>query len=247
MDSPEVPPGQSKISRVSFLRRVGVAGVATALPAALQAPKAESATETTVERAALETLTPAEADTLEAILDRLAPTDSLGPGAVQMGVAAFIDRALGGALAANAPGYSMGLAVVDGFSRSTYGANFAQLNDAQKDAAITAMQANTMPWPPAPAPPAVPPAPAPPSVQPPTVPLPADSRTFFNLVREHMLQGMFGDPYWGGNKNNAGWRLMRFPGISLDIKAFDQRVNVTRYRSQYKKSTYDWDEFKRVK
>ena len=62
-----------------------------------------------------------------------------------------------------------------------------------------------------------------------------------------MLQGLFGDPYWGGNKNGAGWKLLGIPGISLDVKPQDQRVNVTRYVSQYKNSTYQWDEFKKRK
>ena len=60
------------------------------------------------------------------------------------------------------------------------------------------------------------------------------------------MQGMFGDPHWGGNRNNIGWKLMGFPGISLDIKAADQRTNTTTYVSQYKGSAYDWDEFKRT-
>ena len=56
---------------------------------------------------------------------------------------------------------------------------------------------------------------------------------------------MFGDPPWGGNRNNIGWKLIGFPGIGLDIKAQDQRTGTTSYVSQYKKSAYDWDEFKR--
>jgi Gluconate 2-dehydrogenase subunit 3 len=239
--------GRAGISRGAFLKRAGAAGVATTVSAGLLGREAPPAAAAPTERAALETLTPAQADVLDAILDRLAPSDSLGPGAVQMGVGTYIDRALGGALAANAPAYNVGLATVDAFARATYGSAFAQLTTAQKDAVITSMQANTLPWPPAPAPPALPTTPAPPNIQPPTVPLPPDSRTFFNLVREHLLQGMFGDPYYGGNKNGAGWKLIRFPGISLDVKRFDQRVNVTRYRSQYKRSAYDWDLFKRQK
>jgi hypothetical protein len=27
-----------------------------------------------------------------------------------------------------------------------------------------------------------------------------------------MLEGMFGDPHYGGNKNFAGWDLIKYPG-----------------------------------
>jgi hypothetical protein len=56
---------------------------------------------------------------------------------------------------------------------------------------------------------------------------------------------MFGDPYLGGNRRNIGWRLIGFPGISLDVKAQDQRLNVARRVSTYRASTYDYALFGR--
>ena len=50
-------------------------------------------------REALETLTAAEADILEAFCARLIPSDANGPGAREARAAHYIDRALGGALA----------------------------------------------------------------------------------------------------------------------------------------------------
>jgi len=35
---------------------------------------------------------------------------------------------------------------------------------------------------------------------------------FFELVRAHVLEGMFGDPSYGGNIDEAGWRLLGYPG-----------------------------------
>ena len=52
-------------------------------------------------REAFETLTATEADLLEAIVARLIPSDALGPGAREARAAHYIDRALGGALAAS--------------------------------------------------------------------------------------------------------------------------------------------------
>ena len=40
-----------------------------------------------------------------------------------------------------------------------------------------------------------------------------DSATFFTTLLSHAMQGMFGDPSYGGNANFAGWDLIGFPGI----------------------------------
>jgi gluconate 2-dehydrogenase gamma chain len=178
---------------------------------------------TATRREALEALSPSEADTLDALVDRLIPTDELGPGAVSAGVPTYIDRALAGALSANIEQYQSGLAALDALAVSSYGAAFARLTAVQKDTLVSQLAANTARG------------------------FSPDARTFFTLVREHTLQGMFGDPYWGGNKNKAGWDLMGFPGIALDVKAADQRAGTTAYVSQYKASTYDWSAFQRNK
>ena len=54
---------------------------------------------------ALETLTAAEADTLEAIVARLIPSDANGPGATEARAAHYIDRALTGPLRASRGAY----------------------------------------------------------------------------------------------------------------------------------------------
>src|SRR5579871_2278857 len=61
--------------------------------------QAQGATISQPAREALETLTAAEADILEAFCARLIPTDANGPGAREARAAHYIDRALGGALA----------------------------------------------------------------------------------------------------------------------------------------------------
>ncbi len=35
---------------------------------------------------------------------------------------------------------------------------------------------------------------------------------FFQLLRQHTIEGMFCDPMHGGNKDLVGWRLIGFPG-----------------------------------
>jgi gluconate 2-dehydrogenase gamma chain len=207
------------ISRSGFLRKAGAAGVATALPVGLLGREGEAA-DLAAERETLETFSLAESETVDAFCARLIPTDALGPGAREARVARYIDRALAGALRANAAAYTANIAALDRFAVSTYGSAFVQLTDAQQDAILTRMVNNTAPG------------------------FSPDARTFFNLIREHTLQGMFGDPYHGGNANGVGWRLMGFPGISLDVKSQDQRLNISGRTSSYRASTYDFALFK---
>lgn len=64
---------------------------------------------------------------------------------------------------------------------------------------------------------------------------------FFPLLLEHTRQGMFCDPIHGGNREFAGWDLIRYPGIKLVWSADDQaigaevpaeHVSVEQYRRQ---------------
>jgi len=91
-------------------------------------------------REPLDTLTAAEAATLEAIAARLIPTDGNGPGAADARAARYIDRALGGALADAREAYRAGLAAVDAYARASKSAPFAQLSAADQDAVLTEME-----------------------------------------------------------------------------------------------------------
>jgi hypothetical protein len=51
---------------------------------------------------------------------------------------------------------------------------------------------------------------------------------FFELVRRHVLEGMFGDPRWGGNADGAGWELLGYPGPRLEWGAEAQQIEVVR-------------------
>jgi len=138
--------------------------------------------------------------TLEAILDHLVPKDELGPGAVEMGAAEYIDRSLSDALASEKVVFLAGLSHTDQFSQSSQGKAFADLTGEKKDAVLTAMEAGKAAG-------------------------FADAQGFFNRVRRLTLEGMFSDPYYGGNKNFAGWDLIRYPGAKLAVSAQDQRMS----------------------
>jgi gluconate 2-dehydrogenase gamma chain len=48
---------------------------------------------------------------------------------------------------------------------------------------------------------------------------------FFIRARRLTIEGMFSDPYYGGNKNFAGWDLIRYPGPRPAVAAEDQAMN----------------------
>ncbi len=53
-----------------------------------------------------------------------------------------------------------------------------------------------------------------------------DDRVFFDLVRQHAVEGMFSDPSHGGNADFAGWRLLGYPGPKRTFTEADQRLDI---------------------
>jgi Gluconate 2-dehydrogenase subunit 3 len=131
-------------------------------------------------------LTRNETRTLAALAERIFPaTDT--PGAVEAGALDYIERALAGPYAECLPGYRKGLSAVDRCARRKFGGRFAQLSDADKDAVLADFETG----------------------QAPELKKAAD---FFDTVRCHVLEGIFGEPQYGGNRGLIGWRLVGFPG-----------------------------------
>src|SRR5258705_86740 len=91
-------------------------------------------------REALETLTAAEAEILEAFCARLIPSDATGPGAKEARAAHYIDRALGGALASARETYRSGLMSLDAEARASKGAPFSALDAQIQDAVLTEIE-----------------------------------------------------------------------------------------------------------
>jgi len=156
-------------------------------------------------------LTPEQRKTLEAFVDRLVPKDELGPGAVECGAANYIDVQLAGYLAPEKETLVAGLAAVDSFARSAHGAPLADLSPDQRDAVLTALENGSAAGVP-------------------------NARVFFNRVRRLTLEGMFGDPYYGGNTNFAGWDLIRYPGPRLAAGPEDQKMSTP--AKPYRRSAY---------
>ena len=205
-------------SRRELLKRFGVVGAASVVPGGVfvqTAPSfaAEARVAAPPPREALETLTAAESDTLEAIVARLIPSDEDGPGAAEARAAHYIDRALAGPLASARKAYAAGLAALNTYAQTTKGEPFARLQAVDQDAVLSEMEKNA------------------------ATGFTPNSSTFFNLLRAHTIQGTFCDPYYGGNANFVGWDLIRYPGVRISVAAQEQRMGVALKPNH--KSAYD--------
>ncbi|MFN7985338.1 MAG: gluconate 2-dehydrogenase subunit 3 family protein [Vicinamibacterales bacterium] len=220
------------LSRRDILRRAGLAGAAAvAVPgtlvstaeAAAPAPAAQApAAAAAPRREAVENLTATEADLLDAILDRLIPSDQQGPGAREARVIHYIDRALGGALASSKNAYTAGLASLDRYARSSRGKGFLELSNTDRDSVLIDVETGA------------------------ATGFAGSSAQFFTLVLNHTRQGMFGDPYYGGNANFAGWDLIGYPGIRTMVTAADQKAYEAGQLKANHKSAYDYDTFNKA-
>ena len=142
-------------------------------------------------------LTDDELTTLKAALDRIIPADDLGPGANEIGVFVYIDRALASRYAAQLSLYQDGLAALDTAAGS---GGFAGLSADAQDEILTNAESDKLDGAPA---------------------------GFFTTLIAHTREGMFADPMYGGNVNFAGWDLIGYPGVKLVWTAEDQAIDST--------------------
>jgi gluconate 2-dehydrogenase gamma chain len=216
------------VSRRDLLKRAGLAGAALTIPATT-APPAEAeqakpaASQTVpaagVRREPVQNLTAAEADLLEAICARIIPTDANGPGAREARAAHYIDRALGGALKDQREAYRSGLAALERYCLSSRRQPFLELDARNQDSVLIDVETGAAA----------------------SGGFPDSSAQFFAMVRTHTLQGTFGDPFYGGNKDFVGWDLIAFPGLRLNVTADDQRLGSKLTPTH--RSAYDHDMF----
>ncbi len=183
----------SGVSRREVLKRAAAVGALSAVP---QVSLGQS-----VAREPYANLATTQVRTLEAIVARLIPSDANGPGALEAGAARYIDRALGGALAAARAAYESGLAAVEAHALSSAGRSFAELDSERQDAILRDLEQN------------VPSGFAP------------SAAAFFELVLGHTIEGTFCDPHYGGNRDFIGWDLIGYPGLRLAVTAEQQRMS----------------------
>jgi gluconate 2-dehydrogenase gamma chain len=123
---------------------------------------------------------------LEAIAARILPTTDT-PGAVEAGAVNYIVEALAGPYHPLLSCYRRGLRQVDQYAQATQGQPFLNLAESRQDALLAELETGA-------------------AAQ------VTEATFFFELVRGHVLEGVFGEPSYGGNRDLVGWRLVGFPG-----------------------------------
>jgi gluconate 2-dehydrogenase gamma chain len=207
---------------------VGGAAVATTTPAVLpqnaqaqQPPAAPAA-------AGYEFLNLDESAFVEALVDHMVPADELSPKGTDIGINIFIDRALAGAWGkgdrlymqgpwkkgAPSQGYQLpltpaqlyrnGIEATNAHCRKTYSKTFDHLTEAQKEEVLVGLSTGKI-----------------------TFDNGLPVRDFWTTLYQTVMQGMFADPIYGGNRNKAGWKLIGFPG-AIAV----HRENIVKYRDK---------------
>ena len=191
---------------------------AQAKPAAAAPPASEGYTFLNLEEAAF----------VEALVDHMIPADEFSPKGTDMGINVYIDRALAGGwgkgerLYMQGPwkqgvpsqGYQLpltpaelyraGIASANAYSVKTYGKTFDKITQADREQFLVAMQAGKVVFEKGP-----------------------PARVFFGTLYQNVMEGMFSDPVYGGNRNKAGWKMIGFPGV-IAVHA----QNIEKYRDK---------------
>ena len=218
--------------RRSFLKGSVAGGVAAALPSAqAQTPSVQPAPkpeESAPPPAGYAFLNPVEALFIEALVDHMVPADELTPKGTDLGINVFIDRALAGGwgkgerLYQQGPwkegtpsqGYQLpltpaelyrtGIAAANAHCVKAYGKSFDRITEAQREQFLLDWSAGKVAFEEGP-----------------------PARVFFGMLYQNVMEGMFSDPIYGGNRDKAGWKLIGFPGVIAVHYA-----NVEKYRGR---------------
>ena len=128
-------------------------------------------------------LTADEADSLASLCNQIIPEDQ-DLGAVSAGVVNYIDVQLSSRLKRLKKVYRRGIAELNDHSFEKYGKRFASLSDQQQIAFLTAIDRDEA-W------------------------KETSLHKFFRIVIDHTMQGFYGDPRHGGNRDRASWAMLK--------------------------------------
>jgi gluconate 2-dehydrogenase gamma chain len=207
------------IPRRKFLVGAGLAGTAVAAgmaqstPADAQAPAPVAGAPAATQAEPLLLLNETEHAFVVAAVDTIIPADELSPSGSACGCDTYIDRQLASAWGGGAKmyragpytkgkpeqGYQLpltpaefftaGIAAANVWSRKTYGHDFDRLDAGKRVEALKAMEEGKAEF------------------------ENFSSRAFFVRVLAMTMEGFFGDPIYGGNRNKASWKMLGFPGL----------------------------------
>lgn len=158
-----------------------------------------------------------------AAVDTLIPADELSPSGSDCGCAVYIDRQLASAWGGGAKmyragpyfkgkpeqGYQLpltpaeffvaGIAATNEWTRKAYGKAFDRLDPEKRNEVLKAMHEGKAEF------------------------TNFSSRAFFGRLYAMTMEGFFGDPIYGGNRNMVSWRMLGYPGLPATFaKLIDQ-------------------------
>lgn len=180
-----------------------------------------------------------EAAIVEALTARIVPSDEEGPGAREAGAVYYIDRLLDrhdtfmepvyleGPFAEPVPAdeedgvvkgdritvhedelerygfqarftareaYRAGIVAIEEHARQQYGSSFVELSEGQQDEVLAALEDGEIE----------------------AFDHDPTAEEFFELLRRHAVEGTFGDPIYGGNREMVAWEMLRYPGAQRE-------------------------------
>lgn len=130
-----------------------------------------------------------EARTLAGMADQIIPPDQ-DAGAAWAGVVNYIDRQLCGPYENLQSFYRRGLATVDQTSQSIHGKLFADLDSQRQIELLQRLENGNAPG---------------------SIWKQQSSAEFFSTVVDHTMQGFYGDPRHGGNREGVSWKMLNLP------------------------------------
>jgi gluconate 2-dehydrogenase gamma chain len=154
-----------------------------------------------------------EAAFIEALVDHMIPADDISPKGTDLGVNVYIDRALAGAWGKGdrlylqgpwKPGtpsqgyqlpltpaqlYRAGIESTNAHCHKTYGQSFDRIEPAQREEVLIGLSTGKI-----------------------TFESGLPVRIFWTTMYQTVVEGMYSDPIYGGNRNKAGWAIIGFPG-----------------------------------
>jgi gluconate 2-dehydrogenase gamma chain len=216
------------VGRRDFLKSAVVGGAAAATTGTAVVSEAAQPQPAPVLLPGYAFLNTDEAAFVEAMVDHMIPADELSPKGTDMGLAVYIDRALASAwgkgdrlymngpwkLGAPSQGYQLpltpaqlyraGIEATNLYCTKTYGKTFDKITEAQREEVLQGLSRGTITF---------------------ASGLPV--RDFWNAAYQTVIEGLFSDPIYGGNRNKAGWRMIGFPG-AIAV----HREDIVKYRDK---------------
>jgi gluconate 2-dehydrogenase gamma chain len=230
------------IPRRRFLVGAGIAGTAVASGLTPANPATPAAAQTASNAAPapaaqaepLLALNETEHAFVVAAVDTFIPADELSPSGSECGCAVYIDRQLASAWGGGAKMYragpyfkgkpeqgyqlpltpaefmSAGIAAANEWSRKTYGHDFDRLDPNKRVEAMKAMKSGKAEF------------------------ANFSSRALFARLLAMTMEGFFGDPIYGGNREKASWRMLGFPGLPATYAHLIDEYRNKRYAGEPK-------------